>query len=192
MEDIKLRTSNNVILFLYQGLFDKQRNVDLIFESFTFLPDNYHIILVGFGELFDSLFYKSKIYSNIHVFGGVYRYEIDEITRECDIGFSFLEDTCLNHELALPNKFLSYLSNGIPVISNGRKQISNVITEYNSGILVDSSNITNLYKDLALINLKSLSAMKDGVKYFQKLNSWTIEIDRLLDTLKYYKLYEYL
>ena len=60
-------------------------------------------------------------------------------TASAFVGVTLLEDTCLNHRYALPNKLFEYLMAGIPVVASDLPEIRNVIQAYNVGVLVDAS-----------------------------------------------------
>lgn len=45
--------------------------------------------------------------------------------------------TPLNYSIALPNKFFSYLNNGVPIVVNNCPEMARVIREYDCGIVID-------------------------------------------------------
>ena len=55
-----------------------------------------------------------------------------------------LEDICLNHRFALPNKLFEYLMAGLPVLGSDLPEISAVINTYQVGFTVDPSSRHNL------------------------------------------------
>ena len=180
----KLRKNSENFIFLYSGMLDKSRKVDLIAKTFTKLPKFFNIIFLGFGDLEQSLISLSKTHSNIFICGPVKSNEINKATSQVDCGFSFLEKNCLNHELALPNKLLSCLQSGIPVISNGRKQIAQLIKKYNAGIIIDDSSELLFQKSLLTITQDDIARFKFGARKFQQKNSWEKEERKLIKFLK--------
>ena len=63
-----------------------------------------------------------------------------ETTASADIGVSLLEDTCLNHRYALPNKLFEYLMAGIPVLTSELPEMENVVLGSNVGRVVRPEN----------------------------------------------------
>lgn len=57
-------------------------------------------------------------------------------TCSADIGVTLLEDTCLNHRYALPNKLFEYLMAGLPVLASDLPEIGGIVEEYNVGRVV--------------------------------------------------------
>ncbi len=52
-------------------------------------------------------------------------------------GVTLLEDSCLNHRYALPNKLFDYLAAGLPVLASPLPEISRIVTLHSVGALVD-------------------------------------------------------
>lgn len=46
----------------------------------------------------------------------------------------------LNYRYALPNKFFSYLNNGVPVVVNNCPEIAKIVRKYNCGLVIDHPN----------------------------------------------------
>lgn len=72
------------------------------------------------------------------------------LTAEADLGVTLLEDTCLNHRLALPNKLFEYLMAGLPVLGSNLPELRSVIEAQGVGLVVDPSDpgalVTTLQK----------------------------------------------
>jgi glycosyltransferase involved in cell wall biosynthesis len=70
------------------------------------------------------------------------------ITATADVGLTMLEDICLNHRFALPNKLFEYLMAGLPVLGSDLPEISGVIHSFDVGLTVDPENRVNLVNAL--------------------------------------------
>jgi len=70
------------------------------------------------------------------------------ITADADLGVTLLEDTCLNHRYALPNKLFEYLMAGVPVLASNLTEISKVVTRFNVGRVVQASDRNALVSSL--------------------------------------------
>ncbi|MFK7845040.1 MAG: glycosyltransferase [Rhodothermales bacterium] len=62
--------------------------------------------------------------------------ELHAHTCSADIGVTLLEDTCLNHRYALPNKLFEYLMAGLPVLASDLPEIGRIVEEYDVGRVV--------------------------------------------------------
>ena len=70
------------------------------------------------------------------------------ITASADVGITLLEDTCLNHRFALPNKLFEYLMAGLPVLASDLPEIRGVVETFDVGRVVDPAARTALVKTL--------------------------------------------
>jgi len=66
--------------------------------------------------------------------------QVLNVAAGADVGVSLLEDTCLNHRLALPNKLFEYLMAGLPIIASDFPESGKVLRDFNVGIPVDPAN----------------------------------------------------
>lgn len=65
--------------------------------------------------------------------------QVLDVAAGADVGVSLLEDTCLNHRLALPNKLFEYLMAGLPTIVSDFPEVGRVVEEFDVGLAVDPS-----------------------------------------------------
>lgn len=70
------------------------------------------------------------------------------VTASADVGITLLEDTCLNHRFALPNKLFEYLMAGLPVLASDLPEIRSVVESFAVGCLVDPADRAALVKTL--------------------------------------------
>ena len=62
------------------------------------------------------------------------------VTASADMGITLLEDTCLNHRYALPNKLFEYLMAGVPVLASNLPEVRQVVESFDVGCVVDPAN----------------------------------------------------
>ncbi len=65
-------------------------------------------------------------------------------TAEADVGVTLLQDTCLNHRLALPNKLFEYIAAGVPVVAADLPETRRLVESYGVGWCVTSSDSSAL------------------------------------------------
>jgi glycosyltransferase involved in cell wall biosynthesis len=66
--------------------------------------------------------------------------EVVAWTASADLGVSLLEDTCLNHRLALPNKLFEYLVASVPVVVSHFPEMARIVNHYGVGTATDPSD----------------------------------------------------
>ena len=70
------------------------------------------------------------------------------VTASADVGITLLEDTCLNHRFALPNKLFEYLMAGRPVLASDLPEMRGVVEGFEVGCVVDPADREALVKTL--------------------------------------------
>ncbi len=70
------------------------------------------------------------------------------LTAGADVGVTLLEDTCLNHRYALPNKLFEYLMAGVPVLASALPEMRRVVEGHDVGCVVDPADRTALVQTL--------------------------------------------
>ncbi|RKQ17552.1 glycosyltransferase [Oceanobacillus bengalensis] len=135
--------------------------------------------IIGGSRFGSSLKIPKHLESNIKSTGWVEFGTIPEHLKEVDIGWIDLEnvDQSLNNNYAMPNKFFSYLNNGIPVLVNKCQEMAEFIRRYKCGYVIDKYNATSQdYKDALVYlneNKKELKEMsQNGRKVMENLYSW--------------------
>lgn len=123
----RLGIKESEILFIYQGLISMERGIQNLLDTFINLPVEKHILFMGFGKETDTVIEYSKKHKNIHYHPAVPYNEIQKITAGADVGFSMLDNSCLNHFFCLPNKFFEYILSGVPVIASNFPDMSKII-----------------------------------------------------------------
>jgi len=80
----------------------------------------------------------SHIVDKIEYRGWINYDSIPEAMKGCDIGWVDLDaEHSLNNRYAMPNKFFSYLNNGLPVIANQCTDMAKFIQKYDCGCIVE-------------------------------------------------------
>jgi glycosyltransferase involved in cell wall biosynthesis len=77
---------------------------------------------------------------HVHFLDAVPPADLLPITASADIGVTLLEDNCLNHHFALPNKLFEYLMAGLPVVGSDLPEIRRVVAGFDVGTLVDAGD----------------------------------------------------
>lgn len=90
------------------------------------------------------------------------------------MGVSLVQDTCLNHRFALPNKLFDYLAAGVPVLASDLPEIRSIVEGYNVGKTVDQRNPD-----------KIADALSQMIHAEADRKTWIQNADRLCETFNW-------
>ncbi len=138
----RLNLPMDVKVVLHQGNLQKHRGIEMMVKSIGF-TDHAVLVFMGAGALkgeTEELAKRLGLSSKVHFLDPVPPDELLSVTASADLGLTFLEDSCLNHRYALPNKLFEYLNAGIPVIASDLPEIAQIINRFNVGCVVPSGD----------------------------------------------------
>jgi alpha-maltose-1-phosphate synthase len=130
------------IILLYQGGFSRNRGIELCVKSMNQLPDHYHLVLLGDGDIKEALMQLvegEKLTSRVHFHPKVPPSEILSLTKEADIGLVMYENVSENNYYSTPNKIFEYMLMGLPVVSSNHPGKAYLLEEYDFGVAVDEN-----------------------------------------------------
>lgn len=115
------------------------------------------IIIIGGNKQSEKpLAVPSHLKSKIKQMGWVDYELLSQKMQAVDLGWIDLDaEHFLNHRFAMPNKFFSYLNNGIPVLVNQCKDMEECIRQFNCGYIVKGTQATPEAYVEALLHLHS-------------------------------------
>lgn len=166
----------------YEGnIADNKGNQDKIFgiSEICSKKFQFQFKIIGGSRFGDSITVPEHLTSIIKQTGWVDYNSLPKHMKDIDIGWIDLEDVdySLNRAYALPNKFFSYLNNGIPVVVNKCHEMENFIKKHNCGYVINKKQATA--KDFAKAfiylheNQDKLRQMSlNGRKVMEKIYSW--------------------
>lgn len=168
--------NDNLIHCLYAGTLDCQKQgAAIAINTARYLPNNYIIHILGFGT-FQDLSYTKNLIDEINKQYGVTKviYEGVKLNEEylkfiqkCQIGLSTQNMDASFNDTSFPSKILSYMSNGLEVVSANIGVVKNSkISQYIHFYEVqDEKAIANVILN---INLNAKSNNVDVVKELDK------------------------
>lgn len=146
----RLRTMAKIppepVIVLHQGQMRKDRGCALLVEAMAGIE---RAVLVFLGDgperaPLQELVQALGIQDRIRFLPAVPPDELLDLTASADIGVTLLEDTCLNHRFALPNKLFEYAMAGLPVLASDLPEIRRVVRSFDIGEVVDPSDTRQL------------------------------------------------
>lgn len=174
----KYAINEEALIFLYQGALSEGRGVEILLEAFARSGNNRHIVFMGFGSLQELVKQYSCDYSNIHFHSAVPAQDILRYTRGADVGIAFLEDTCVNHHFALPNKFFQYLHARIPLLVTDMEEMRTLVEQFSVG-LAAKGTVDSFAKVLRERDAKFWQECQKNVDAAAEFISWDTEAIKL-------------
>jgi glycosyltransferase involved in cell wall biosynthesis len=172
--------------FLFIGNFKEGHNLRLLVKTFAKLPVDYHLHLIGQGNLYPEI-QQLKIdlqADNITLYGFQTEQEtIDIISKnQISYGLALYENT---QEIlcADPGKIKDYLSSGLPIITTPYPSISKDIQEYNLGLAIQD-NAESLYETLLHIDENDMNAFKNSIRQYTQQHSYAKILAKALSQSK--------
>ncbi|MDE2135779.1 MAG: glycosyltransferase [Alphaproteobacteria bacterium] len=128
----EFRIADETLLFLYLGVIDQGRGFQQIIEAFRDLPEH-HVVFMGGGRAAAEVEAAAAQAPNIHLRKPVAIQDVIRYAAGCDVGISFIEDTCLSYHYCLPNKLHEYRLAGLPVIVSNLPEMARYIDKTHCG-----------------------------------------------------------
>ena len=134
------------VIVLHQGQMRKDRGCTRLVEAMQWV-ERAVLVFLGDGPERASLQELANalgVQDRVSFFPAVPPDELLDVTASADIGVTLLEDTCLNHRLALPNKLFEYVMAGLPVLASDLPEIRHVVKLFDIGEVVDPTDARQL------------------------------------------------
>lgn len=129
-EDRRVKFDDDKIHVVYAGTFDPRKGGALAAAAAEFLPENYHIHIIGFGskeqtkklqDTVNSINKKSK--ATVSYNGLLQGEDYILFLQKCHIGLSTQNPDAEYNDTSFPSKIFSYMANGLRVVTIRIKSI---------------------------------------------------------------------
>lgn len=170
-------------VFLYQGVWNKGRGLELLIRTFKDTPDSFKLILIGYGGLepdLRKLISQEKLDEKIKLVGFVAHDVLGNYTKAADVGLNLLEPFNLSKAMASPNKLFEYIHAGIPVICSDTPENRKVISNFDVGVLTTNTEKSLLNSMLYFKSLKEINDKKINLKAAANHYTWESQV-KVLD-----------
>lgn len=139
-------------LAVYVGTVKPGRGVDLLLPAM--LHADWHLALVGAGDNAHVANLQARavelgLASRLHVLPAVPADHLPTWISTADVGVHPMAPTCLNHELALPNKLFDYVFAGLPVAVSALPEMRRMVMDNGLGTVFDPHEPTSIAMQVA-------------------------------------------
>jgi hypothetical protein len=174
-------------LLIYQGAVNKDRGLEELIEAFTYLPETYHLLIVGSGDVYQTLVEKTmelKL-NHIHFTGQIPFSELAAYTIQGDLGVSFEKSTNLNYRFALPNKVFDYITSRVPILVSPLTELCAILDKHDVGKLLPSHEPKDIAESIETIfaNQNQLAIWKENTQKAREEYCWENEEKKLISIL---------
>ncbi|MDA0683433.1 MAG: glycosyltransferase [Bacteroidetes bacterium] len=138
-------------VMVHLGQMKRGRGGTQLIAAMTKVPDA-HLVFLGFGsesEILRKMASESPNADRIHFLDPVPPDEVRRVIASADIGITMLEDICLNHRYALPNKLFDYIHAGLPVLGSDLDEVRRIIRRYDIGMTTDATDPEQIGRAMA-------------------------------------------
>jgi len=185
---------SHVPILVHLGQMKKNRGCENLILAMKLVPKA-HLVFLGFGPLevkLRELVASNNLQSSVHFLPAVPPRAVHTALKGATIGVTMLEDTCLNHRFALPNKFFDYIHAGLPILSSNLKEVAALVEQYELGLTTDPSDPNGIAQAInQMIDSPSLTDWGQNAVRTSETFSWDKatqrfmhEINRIFSSLR--------
>ena len=133
-------------VILHLGQIRASRGLEHVIAALPLVPGA-RLVFMGYGAgkpALEALAAASPAADRIEFRPPVPPADVPRTAAEAWVGVTLLEDSCLNHRYALPNKLFEYLAAGVPVVASDLPEIRAVLESTQAGVCVDPTQVREL------------------------------------------------
>ncbi|GER86354.1 glycosyl transferase [Dictyobacter vulcani] len=139
-----LGLGNEVLIVLYQGNIQTDRNLEMWIYAARFLKPGIVIVMMGKAnnnvlKQFEAVIEREGVGNQVKILPPVPYEDLLDWTSSADIGLvPHSPDHSLNVQWCLPNKLFEYIMAGLPVLATPLDAVKDVVNQYDIGQIVPS------------------------------------------------------
>ncbi len=172
--EVSINIVNPVVY--YQGALNIGRGLESAIRAIALLPD-YRFVIIGDGDVsakLKELVTELKLDNRVSFVGKLPFEELQYYIRSAHVGLCLLQNIGLNYYHSLPNRIFDYPMSGLPVIATAFPDISKVVSEYETGLLLEGLNP----EDIAVM-------IKRACEDTQLRKNWSVTLPKAADKLSW-------
>ncbi|MGM0940680.1 MAG: glycosyltransferase [Bacillota bacterium] len=139
--------TGNGLIACYEGNIDYKRgSKDKIIQITEKCADSigFQFKIIGGTRFGDTFKLPNHLKDKIKLTGWVDYYSITQHMKDVEVGWIDYEDLheSLNRSYAMPNKFFSYLNNGVPIVVNRSHEMESFLRTHRCGLVINKRDAT--------------------------------------------------
>ena len=165
---------------IFAGRLSKEKGIEILLETVTHLPDNYHLLIAGSGPLEEKVRNMAAKKTNVHYLG----YQSKQNVLSLIQGSDLLIQPSL--EEGMSSTLLEAMACGTCILASNIEGISEIIENNKNGVLVEPNNsdeLSNKILDLLPTKEKRLRMAKEGIEIVKQYD-WEVVGKLYLDFYK--------
>jgi len=181
-KELGLPDDKYIVLLQGAGI-NMDRGAEELIESFKYLDDNFLLLIIGSGDVWNNLIELTKklnLSKKVFFINKLPKNELLNYTANATIGVSIDKTTNLNYYNSLPNKIFDYAYAKLPILASDLPEITAIVTKYDIGKIINShepQNIANAIKEMTY-SPKYINWKQNCVNLSNE-NNWKIECEIL-------------
>ncbi|MFQ5733410.1 MAG: glycosyltransferase family 4 protein [Planctomycetaceae bacterium] len=173
-------------VLLFQGGFVPGRGLPTLLQAATLLPDDWRLVLMGWGPLETELHELRDALPNgremVRFIPAASQEELPFWTAGATVGTILYENTCLNHWFCSPNKLWEYANAGVPILASRFPEMESTIARNGTGWLLQMpATARQIAERVRSISADDVAAKKRRCAEFVRRDNWSVYESRLLE-----------
>lgn len=169
----------------YVGGITSGRGLEETVEALTLLPDNVHLVLLGFGsqEYVDGLVALAAergVGERMHLAGQVPGPQVPQTLADADVAVVFVRPIVLSYLYSLPNKLFESIHAGLPIVAADLPDTAAVVREHGVGEVFDARTPAELAEAISDV-LADPAAFRAASRRAAERLDWRFEAHELTD-----------
>ena len=155
---------------IFAGRLSKEKGIEILLETVTYLPDNYHLLIAGSGPLEEKVRNMAAKKTNVHYLG----YQSKQNVLSLIQGSDLLIQPSL--EEGMSSTLLEAMACGTCILASNIEGISEIIENNKNGVLVEPNNsdeLSNKILDLLPTKEKRLRMAMEGIEIVKQYD-WKV------------------
>lgn len=169
----------------YVGGITTGRGLEETVEALTLLPENVHLVLLGFGspEYVDGLVARAAergVGHRVHLAGQVPGPQVPQTLADADVAVVFVRPIVLSYLYSLPNKLFESIHAGLPIVAADLPDTAAVVREHGVGEVFDARTPAELAAAIGDV-LADPGAFRTASRRAADRLDWRFEAHELTD-----------
>ena len=184
--DLNVRPHERIALLL--GSIYQDQGVEQLIASVPKLNPAVHVVILGpvtqarYHEVISERIARANLDSRVHLLPPKPQQEVISYASGADVGIIALQQTRLNHRLALPNKLFEYLMARLPVAVGRLPNVCAIVEKYGIGRVFDETNPDDIaYSIEEILSEDTYRSLKRATHRAARELSWENESEKYLD-----------